>query len=51
MALIQLCVHVLLLYVKIPKALAIGAVDALNIGAMDALVISLKDLAEDDDGR
>lgn len=37
--------------VKIPRALAIGAVDALNIGAMDALVISLKDLADDDDGR
>ncbi|GAB9471786.1 hypothetical protein Gpo141_00008985 [Globisporangium polare] len=35
----------------IPKALAIGAVDALNVGAMDALVVSLKDLAEDDDGR
>jgi hypothetical protein len=31
--------------------MVIGAVEALNVGAVDALMISLKDLAEDDDGR
>ncbi|KAF1336685.1 hypothetical protein FI667_g316, partial [Globisporangium splendens] len=35
----------------IPKVMVAGAVEALNVGAVDALAISLKDLAEDDDGR
>lgn len=36
---------------QIPRAMAIGVFDALNVGAIDALMLSLKDVAEDDDGR